>query len=528
MLQLESVESFMTLFTKSSKQSVSWFWIGMAIAFLLWTSLRFWGLSRFNLLVFDEVYYAKYGNNYLTHTRFFDVHPPLGKYLIAIGIWIGTHLPFGQDSLNRYTGSQLSTFSYRWLNALTGSLIPLVVGAIAYQLTHRRSYAFIAALLIAMDGLFLVESRYALLNVYLIIFGLLGQLFFLITLDQSARRRGLWLALSGVCFGASASVKWYGLGFLLGIFLIWSCAWVVRLVQSFQPAAADRREFTTSSSLSITDDLFLPRSGNSAGTQTLQEKLAQINIVPLLLNLGLIPIVVYSLVWIPHLLINPKPGLWELHQQMLAFHKQLGSGPQEHPYCSAWYTWPWMIRPMGYLFQQVNKTPRPVSSLPLPSASTPQKVIEYYDVHGMGNPILWWLSAIAIIFLLSVVALRLQDWMMIPQANVNQPSIGLGQSVEFWIMLYLVLNYGANYLPWMMVSRCSFIYYYMGASIFGFLALGWLVDQCLQSYHIWLRAVGVTIMFLISLAFIFWLPVFLGLPLSPQEFQSRMWLPSWI
>ncbi|MBD0303362.1 MAG: phospholipid carrier-dependent glycosyltransferase [Tolypothrix sp. T3-bin4] len=100
----------MTLFTKFSKQSVPWFWIGMAIAFLLWTSLRFWGLSRFNLLVFDEVYYAKYGNNYLTHTPFFDVHYPLGKYLIAIGIWIGTHLPFGQDSLNRLTGSQLSPF----------------------------------------------------------------------------------------------------------------------------------------------------------------------------------------------------------------------------------------------------------------------------------------------------------------------------------------------------------------------------------------------------------------------------------
>jgi dolichyl-phosphate-mannose--protein O-mannosyl transferase len=56
----------------------------MAGVFLLAAGLRFWGLNRFNTLVFDEAYYAKYGNNYLTHTFFADAHPPLGKYLIAL------------------------------------------------------------------------------------------------------------------------------------------------------------------------------------------------------------------------------------------------------------------------------------------------------------------------------------------------------------------------------------------------------------------------------------------------------------
>ena len=85
--------------------------MGIVLLFLLSASLRFWGLSRFNSLVFDEVYFAKYGSNYLTHTPFFDAHPPLGKYLIAFGIWLGSHIPAGQESLNRLTGSQLSTFS---------------------------------------------------------------------------------------------------------------------------------------------------------------------------------------------------------------------------------------------------------------------------------------------------------------------------------------------------------------------------------------------------------------------------------
>ena len=169
--------------SKNIHNQLPWFWIGIAVVFFLSATLRFWGLSRFNTLVFDEVYYAKFANNYLTWTPFFDGHPPFSKYIIALGIWIGSHLPFGQDSINGLSGSLRTTWSYRWLNALTGSFIPLVVAGIAYQLSHRRSYAFIAALFAAADGLFLVESRYALNNVYLVIFGLLGQWFLLLALE---------------------------------------------------------------------------------------------------------------------------------------------------------------------------------------------------------------------------------------------------------------------------------------------------------------------------------------------------------
>ncbi len=85
---------------KKLTKPLPWFRIGLVGVFLFCVVLRFWGLSRFNTFVFDEVYYAKFANNYLTHTRFFDGHPPLSKYIIAIGMWIGGYLPFGQDSLN--------------------------------------------------------------------------------------------------------------------------------------------------------------------------------------------------------------------------------------------------------------------------------------------------------------------------------------------------------------------------------------------------------------------------------------------
>jgi len=66
--------------------SIFVFTLGMLSVFLVSLSLRFWQLERFNTLVFDEVYYAKFANDYLTKTPFFNAHPPLSQYIIAIGI----------------------------------------------------------------------------------------------------------------------------------------------------------------------------------------------------------------------------------------------------------------------------------------------------------------------------------------------------------------------------------------------------------------------------------------------------------
>jgi dolichyl-phosphate-mannose--protein O-mannosyl transferase len=392
-----------------------------------------------------------------------------------------------------------------------------VVGGIAYQLSYRRSYAFIASLFMAVDGLFLVESRYALNNVYLVIFGLLGQWCLLLALENQQKRRELWLALSGICCGASASVKWNGLWFLLGIYLILMVAWVMRSLKFPPFLAADSLPKKP-----VSDSEF----GNPISTPTPLQNLTQLNFLQIILNLCIIPAVVYGLVWIPHLLLYPQSGFWDIQKQMLSYHQNVGNGPQEHPYCSAWYTWPLMIRPMGYYFQKVDATPPPSSPLFFPAQPSPSKVI-YYDVHGMGNPVLWWLSTIALIVVLSILILRIRTWVTVSETTANQ-TVPVVQLAEFWIPLYLILNYVANLLPWARVTRCTFIYHYMGASVFAFLALAWIVDRCLQGYDLFLRMVGVTIVFLILIAFVFWLPVFLGFPLSPEAFYSRMWLPSWI
>jgi dolichyl-phosphate-mannose-protein mannosyltransferase len=490
------------------------FALGMLAVFLVSLSLRFWELERFNTFVFDEVYYAKFANDYLTKTPFFNAHPPLSQYIIAIGIAIGKHLPFGKTAVNSLAGSMLSPWDYRWLNALTGSFIPLVVGALAYQLVRRRTFAFLAALFIACDGLLLVESRYALNNIYLVLFGILGQLFILKSVEAEGKKRWLWLVLAGIGFGASAAIKWNGLWFLFGTYLILICAWAVRLIQ--------RNLGDEEQSPEVNSNLLPPESP--------VQKLTQLKFLEVILSLAVIPVLVYSISWIPHLHLNPTPNFWQMQTEILTYHQRIKSGPNVHPYCSAWYSWPLMLRPIVYFYKTISSNaPSDPVLPPLPIGVNP--VI--FDVHAMGNPFLWWLSTLALLLVIGVLVHRVLVWMETRrvasvEAIEQQRPILFPPTAEMWLALYLIVNWAANLLPWVKVTRCVFLYHYMGCSVFAALALAWWTDRWLHSPQTRLRGMGVTIIFLVLGAFIFWMPLYLGLPLSQMEWKIRMWLSSWV
>ena len=207
------------------------------------------------------------------------------------------------------------------------------------------------------------------------------------------------------------------------------------------------------------------------------------------------------------------------------------SGKDVHAYCSAWYTWPFMLRPMVYVFEKARNTTELVPNYP-PLPEGAGQVI--YDVHAMGNPGLWWLSSSTILLLFLLLAHQL--WMWLSDGNVaanpqpvNYPVNGSRWGAPtLWTPFYLVINYAANWLPWVGVTRCTFIYLYMSASVFSFLALAWMVDRWLRSNQKLHRVLGITAIFVILIALVFWLPVYWGLPISQAGFNQRMWFRSWI
>lgn len=459
--------------TKENQKLAIW---GIVAVCAMSIFLRFWGLGRFNELVFDEVYYAKFANNYLTNTRFYNAHPPLSQYLIAIGIWIGDRLTIGQDVTNTLTGSLHSTFSYRWMNALFGSLIPPAIAALAYQLNQRMSFAFLAALFISLDGLFLVDSRYALNNIFLVFFGIIGQLLVLMASRAKGSSQLLLAIGAGISFGAAVACKWNGLWFLLGIYLLLGIAKIWVLIQPhIQPRT-------------ISNSLF-----DSPGERLCQQ-LATIKLGTLIFSLAIVPALVYSISWVPHLLQNPQLNFWEMQLSILNYHEQVGDGANIHPYCADWYTWPLMLRPLAYYYHQ-----EPSTQL-------------YYDVHAMGNPFLWWCAFAAIVGLSIAV---FKNIFRTPISELNIERIG--------IPLFFLINYAANLLPWVPVTRCVFIYHYMGAVSFAIVGLAWLVDNWLRSNFAMLRGMGLTAIFLIAGGFIFWLPIYLGLPLDSLSLSLRTW-----
>ncbi|MGG6293286.1 phospholipid carrier-dependent glycosyltransferase [Leptolyngbya sp. AN02str] len=511
-----------------------WFWLGMAAILVVSLALRFWGLGRFNTLVFDEVYYANFASKFLQGRQEFGGHPPLSTYLIAGGIWISEQLGWGSEATrNGLTGLYISTVSYRWLNALTGAWIPLVVGAIAFQLTHRRTYALIAALLMALDGMFLVESRYALNNVYLVLFGLLGHLGLLIALNRVSAPQGksrsllFPLVLSGVGFGASIGIKWNGAGFVLGAIALWVLAWIVKWVR---PQLLDRPALP----MAATDATAEARLDSEPSQwRSPLAALPQLKLWQVALTFGVIPAITYYVSWLPYAALNPEVSVWEWQGQVLSYHERVG-GMDAHPYCSRWLSWLWMIRPVAYFYQTAHAPgePSPIVGPPLPNEAG--RII--YDVHAMGNPPLWWASTLAIAVVLGLVVLR--GGQAIARSRGDGHAIAPFAATGFpvsvhpltwvWTAVFLCINWGANFLPWAKVTRCTFIYHYMGSLVFAILAIALLVDGWLDSLRGWHRVVALTTVLVVALGFIFWLPLFLGLPISPADMQTRRWFASWI
>jgi dolichyl-phosphate-mannose-protein mannosyltransferase len=246
--------------------------------------------------------------------------------------------------------------------------------------------------------------------------------------------------------------------------MIWVAAWVMQGIRSILRRRASEVRSSTK--------LF----------QTPLQNLTQLNVFHILLNFAIIPALTYSLLWIPHLQMNPKPGFWQAQKDILVFHEKIGTGRDVHPYCSKWFSWLLMWRPVAYFYQTARTTMEEVPAYPPLPAGTGKVT---YDVHAMGNPVLWWLATAAILLLLLLLIQRL-----IEGVGWKSPL-----SSQTWIALYLVLNWLANLLPWVRVTRCTFIYHYMGASVFSGLALAWLVDRWLHGKEPQYRSASVTVIF---------------------------------
>lgn len=209
----------------------SWYWT-IAVGALA-AITRFWAVGFPHEKVFDEVYYATEAQEMLRYGYednrgyMFIVHPPLGKWLIA-----GTSAIFGNNSLG-----------WRVAPAIAGVLSVIIVTRLGMRMFRSVLLGVLAGVLLSLDGISLVMSRVALLDIFLQFFVLAGFAALVLDRDQFRDRLGQlyeagvrftngvpalgprpWRLVAGISFGLAFGVKWSALSFWVG-FAVMSVCW---------------------------------------------------------------------------------------------------------------------------------------------------------------------------------------------------------------------------------------------------------------------------------------------------------------
>ena len=150
----------------------------------LWA--RVWKLGFPGQRIWDEIYFPVMARKFLEGTYQFDLHPPLGKFIIAVGIALFGDTPIG----------------WRVMPLLFGcAMIPLGA-ALGWYLFRERVAALLLAAFIAGETFLIAYSRIGIMDGILVFFTLAT---LLAALCVERRCQVLWVA---VLLGLAISVKW--------------------------------------------------------------------------------------------------------------------------------------------------------------------------------------------------------------------------------------------------------------------------------------------------------------------------------
>ncbi|MBW3595412.1 MAG: phospholipid carrier-dependent glycosyltransferase [Actinobacteria bacterium] len=302
--------------------------------------------------VFDEPFYARDACWYVrASTEICETsaeanleHPPLGKWLLAVGDAIVGHTPVG----------------WRIAPLIAGVLTVALTYLFARRLLRSTGAATFAAALLAIDFLHFVHSRIAMLDVFLGLFVIAA--FTSLALDRDdmlAGRTGLrarpWRTVAGLCVGAAIATKSSGVLALAGVVAV-ALAWEIATRQPLKRRRAILQVIKTDG-------------------------------VALLVSFVIVPALVYVAAHIGrvHGELTTMPwadGSWidafvDRQRHMLRFHLDYAS---PNPYSSPPWWWLLLKRPVTYHFE--------ITSGGL-----------YRQLLGTGSPIVWWLSIPAIVLL---------------------------------------------------------------------------------------------------------------------------------
>jgi Gpi18-like mannosyltransferase len=104
-----------------------------------------------NEKIFDEIYFARAAEEYLTNKYIYEnTHPPLTKLIITLSTMMFGGIPGGDNP-----------HGWRFLDVLFGAIAVVVLYAFAKRLTRSTLFSALAAVMLVADGMHFVQSRIA-------------------------------------------------------------------------------------------------------------------------------------------------------------------------------------------------------------------------------------------------------------------------------------------------------------------------------------------------------------------------------
>jgi dolichyl-phosphate-mannose-protein mannosyltransferase len=477
-----------------------WDWGGPLLVTVFGGLLRFWRLGTPRAVVFDETYYVPDAYSILRHGVEYNhasnvnalllrgsgniftgpgeyvVHPPLGKEMIAAGEWL-----FG-----------LTPFGWRFAVAVAGTLSILMTARIARRMTRSTLLGCAAGLLMALDGLELVLSRTAILDIFVMLWVLAA--FGMLVLDRDA-------AGAVIAAGRQPGIRWRRVA--AGVFLGLACAskwdgiWYI-------PAFA---------ALAIAWDLAARRAAGSPDPAggTLRHDVKWLPV-----SFGLAPFAAYLASWAGwfatgtgydrywaaangnHTPVWSALDSWYQYQKaMLQYGLTLRTF---HAYRSNPFGWLALTRPTSLYYA----TPRTCGS-----ASCSQEVL------AIGTPAIWWASIAALVFCLGWWLAR-RDW----RAGAVLLAVAAGWLPWFWFAWHdnrtEYYFYAIVFLPYLVIAITLCLGLIIGPvrAVPGRRAAG---------------AAGAGAYLLVVLAnFAYLYPVLAAQAIPYAAWYQRMWFRSWI
>jgi len=379
--------------------------------------------------------------------RYEWTHPPLGMYVIAGGILI-----FGDDA-----------FGWRVASAAFGAIGVVLAYFLAWTVTRRRTVALLTSAFLLLDGLYFVQSRRGVVDIFGTVFMTAAFLAFAHYLRSPPDRVRWPLVLTGAFLGLSLAVKWNAVfaTVLIGAVGLW------RLVALWR--SSRRRGADATARLGFREHLLWVPVGLAAA-----------------------PLASYLMVHIPYFLEGYTLADFVDLQQARALARRSGlslpifnpDGTWQNDYSSRWWTWPLALRPIWH------------GSLLLDDTAA----VSYAN----GNPFLYWGFVPAVL------------WATVRWWRARNPMV-----------IVLLIGFFGQWLPWALLSHTSFIYHFLPAVPIGCLAVAVAVVELCRGNTGWRRTLGIEYVVLVVAAFAFFYPIYAYVPLSEHGLEIRMWLSSW-